>query len=194
MMLKFEGSKEFIIENKGLRVRALVDKDKAQLANWLSNPEILQYYEGRDNPFNVEKVEQNFFGDDGEVMRCLVEFEEISIGYLQFYKVDEKERKIYGYDDSEEIIYGMDQFIGESGYWNKGIGTQFVRLVVAYLMREKGANRIVMDPQVQNERAIRCYEKCGFKKVKLLPKRELHEGEYRDCWLIEYRRETGEDF
>lgn len=87
----------------------------------------------------------------------------------------------------------MDQFIGESGYWNQGIGTLLVRLVVAYLMREKGANRIVMDPQIKNERAIRCYEKCGLKKVKLLPKRELHEGEYRDCWLLECRRETGED-
>ena len=176
----------FIIESKDLRVRTLVDNDKIQLAKWLSNPEILQYYEGRDNPFDVEKVEQEFFDDEGDATRCLVEFEEMPIGYLQYYEVDEEERQIYGYDGSEEIIYGMDQFIGESGYWNKGIGTQLVHLVVAYLIREKCADRIVMDPQTQNERAIRCYEKCGFKKVKLLPKRELHEGKYRDCWLIEY--------
>ena len=80
----------------------------------------------------------------------------------------------------------MDQFIGESTYWNKGVGTQLVSAMVAYLIEEKGADRIVMDPQTWNERAIRCYEKCGFKKVKLLPENELHEGEYRDCWLIEY--------
>ena len=49
------------------------------------------------------------------------------------------------------------------------------------------------DPQAWNERAIRCYEKCGFKKVKLLPKHELHEGEYRDCWQIEYKsKRSGE--
>ena len=192
-MLKFEVGKEFIIESNDLQVRTLVDKDKTLLANWLSNPEVLQYYEGRDNPFSVEKVEQEFFEGDEDVARCLVEFNEKPIGYLQFYEVPEDERKIYDYDDSEEVIYGMDQFIGESGYWNQGIGTQLVRLVVTYLMRDKGADRIVMDPQIQNERAIRCYEKCGFRKVKLLSKRELHEGEYRDCWLLEYRRETGED-
>lgn len=192
-MLKFEAGKEFIIENKDLRVCTLVDKDRTLLAKWLSNPEVLRYYEGRDNPFNVEKVEQEFFDADEDVARCLIEFNEKPIGYLQFYEVAEDERQIYDYDDSEEVIYGMDQFIGETGYWNKGIGTQLVRLVVTYLMRDKGANRIVMDPQIQNERAIRCYEKCGFRKVKLLSKRELHEGEYRDCWLLEYRRETGED-
>ena len=74
----------------------------------------------------------------------------------------------------------------KSAYWNKGIGTKLVSSVVEYLIREKGADRIVMDPQTWNERAIHCYEKCGFEKVKLLPKRELHEGAYRDCWLMEY--------
>ena len=118
--------------------------------------------------------------------RCIIEFDEVPIGYVQFYEVDEDERRTYGYGDSSEIIYGMDQFIGESTYWNKGVGTQLVSAMVAYLIEEKGADRIVMDPQTWNERAIRCYEKCGFKKVKLLPKNELHEGEYRDCWLIEY--------
>jgi aminoglycoside 6'-N-acetyltransferase len=42
-----------------------------------------------------------------------------------------------------------------------------------------------MDPQTRNTRAIKCYKKCGFKKIKILPKRELHEGEYQDCLLIE---------
>ena len=64
-----------------------------------------------------------------------------------------------------EIIYGTDQFFGEPSYWNKGIGTRLVSAMVKYLIEEKGANRIVMDPQTWNERAIRCYEKCGFEKV-----------------------------
>ena len=98
-----------------------------------------------------------------------------------------EEKSTYGYGSATEIIYGMDQFFGESAYWNKGIGTRLVRSMVKYLIEEKGADRIVMDPQTWNERAIRCYEKCGFEKVKFLPKRELHEGEYRDCWLMEWK-------
>ncbi|KAA0948534.1 acetyltransferase [Sporosarcina sp. ANT_H38] len=171
-------------------IRELEINDKHHLAKWLSDPEILQYYEGRDNPFDVEKVEEVFFGEESGSTRCIIEFDEVSIGYIQFYEVDEDERRTYGYGDSAEIIYGMDQFIGESTYWNKGIGTELVRAVVKHLIEEKDANRIVMDPQTWNERAIRCYEKCGFKKVKLLPKNELHEGEYRDSWLIEHVSKT----
>lgn len=183
----FEKVGDFIIQNEHLTVRHLLEEDKGLLVKWLSDPEILQYYEGRDNPHDEGKVAQHFFEDDEDVVRCVIEYGGTPIGYLQFYEVDEEERKIYGYDDSTDLIYGMDQFIGEPAYWNKGIGTQLVRSVVAYLIRKNGANRIVMDPQIQNERAIRCYEKCGFEKVKLLPRHELHEGEFRDCWLIEYK-------
>ena len=182
----------FLIKNNDLWVRALVESDKTLLAKWLSNPEVLQYYEGRDNPFDVVKVEQEFIDDEDGTTQCLIEFQETPIGYVQFYEIDEEERKLYGYADSKDVIYGMDQFIGESVYWNKGIGTKLVNSVADYLIREKGADRIVMDPRVQNERAIHCYEKCGFEKVKLLPKRELHEGAYRDCYLMEYSGKTGE--
>jgi len=175
-----------LFQKERLLVRELECDDKYLLSKWLSDPEILQYYEGRDNPFDVEKVEKKFFEEEADATRCIIEFDEVSIGYIQFYEVDEDERQTYGYGDPSEIIYGMDQFIGETTYWNKGIGTQLVRAMVTYLIEEKGADRIVMDPQMWNERAIRCYEKCGFVKVKLLPENELHEGEYRDCWLIEH--------
>nr|WP_246118823.1 hypothetical protein [Alkalibacillus haloalkaliphilus] len=36
-----------------------------------------------------------------------------------------------------------------------------------------------MDPEVSNVRAIKCYEKCGFSKVRLI--------EDRSKWLMECR-------
>lgn len=171
-------------ENGKLKVRKLGLKDNHLLAKWLSDPNVLQYYEGRDHPFDVEKVNEVFFTPGDDEVKCIVEYEGREIGYLQFYQLDEEYRKSYGCGD--ERVFGMDQFIGETSYWNKGIGTTLIRTMVDYLIKVMQADRIVMDPQTWNERAIRCYEKCGFKKVKLLPEHELHEGEYRDCWLIEY--------
>ena len=84
------------------------------------------------------------------------------------------------------VVYGTDQFIGEAEYWNKGIGTQLMQSMLAYLINEKQARKVVMDPQSWNLRAIFCYEKCGFQKIKLLEKHEQHEGQMRDCWLMEY--------
>jgi aminoglycoside 6'-N-acetyltransferase len=170
-----------------LNVRQLVLNDNKLIAKWLSDPFVLEFYEGRDNPFNVEKVNKEFYDSENGVVGCIVEFEEIPIGYIQYYQLDETTRNTYGYDNTSEVICGIDQFIGEVDYWNRGIGQLLVQSMVEFLVEQKLANKVVMDPQTWNKRAIHCYEKCGFKKIKLLPKHELHEGEYRDCWLIEYR-------
>ncbi|WP_196121192.1 GNAT family N-acetyltransferase [Anaerobacillus alkaliphilus] len=173
-----------LFERGSLKVRTLKENDKYLLAKWLSDPLVLEFYEGRDNPFTVQKVMDKFFPLEADEVKCIIEFEHKAIGYIQFYQLDDETKNVYGYGD--EITYGTDQFIGEVDHWNKGIGTLLVTSMVQFLLDHKKAYRVVMDPQVRNERAIRCYEKCGFKKVKLLPKRELHEGIYQDCWLIEY--------
>ena len=173
-----------LFQNGRLKVRELEKEDNVLLAKWLSDPLVLEFYEGRDNPFDLEKVNKVFYDPKDETVKCIVEYEGKEIGYIQFYQLDDETKKEYGY--SAGNVYGTDQFIGEIEYWNRGIGTLLVTSMIQFLMEHKNANRIVMDPQTRNTRAIKCYEKCGFKKVKMLPGRELHEGEYRDCWLIEY--------
>lgn len=177
---------KMLFQNDKLSVRLLELKDDSLIVKWLSDPSVLEFYEGRDNVFDLEKVHEKFYDREPGVVRCIVEFDKIPIGYIQYYQVDSDERKLYGYTEVPDVIYGMDQFIGEVTYWNNGIGTLLVNSMVEFLVKQNHVDRVVMDPQTWNERAIRCYEKCGFNKVKLLPKNELHEGEYRDCWLIEY--------
>jgi aminoglycoside 6'-N-acetyltransferase len=133
----------------------------------------------------LKLVREHFYTQDCEV-RCIVEYNQLPIGYIQFYQVNDEDRIEFGYTDQDLSVFGMDQFIGESAYWNRGIGKQLVTSMTKYLVQSKQANRIIMDPQVWNIRAITCYERCGFKKIKLLENHELHEGEWRDCWLMEY--------
>lgn len=176
-----------LFQKDKLLVRSLEKNDSFLLAKWLSDPLVLEFYEGRDNPFNLEKVIKKFFKRENDVQGCIVNFDGVDIGYIQYYQLDDVTRINYGYEDNE-IIYGTDQFIGETAYWNKGIGKLLVKSMIEYLVGQRNADKVVMDPQTWNERAIKCYEKCGFKKVKILPKNEFHEGEYRDCWLVEYNK------
>ncbi|MCA1059720.1 acetyltransferase [Rossellomorea aquimaris] len=166
-------------------VRPLEDRDKYTISRWLSDPSVLEFYEGRDRSFTPQMVEEKFFSDRG-VMSCLVEYEGNEIGYLQYYQLDEETMIRYGYTNLDEVIYGTDQFIGETEYWNKGVGTQLIRTVVEYLLQKEGVHRLVMDPMTWNTRAIRCYEKCGYSKARILREHELHEGEYHDAWLMEF--------
>ena len=85
-------------------------------------------------------------------------------------------------------VYGVDLFIGEPELWDQGIGTKTLSALIGYLFGELGALRVVIDPRVSNARAIRCYERCGFSKIKILPEHELHEGIHRDAWLMSVER------
>ncbi|MCE5171627.1 acetyltransferase [Paenibacillus profundus] len=170
-----------------IHVRPLRDSDATLLVTWLSDPEVLRYYEGRDRPHDLAMVQKHFYGRSRDITPCIVEYDDTAIGYIQYYSLAEEERQEYGYEESEGRIFGMDQFIGATEYWNKGIGTELVQAMARHLTTEHHADKIVMDPQTWNERALKVYEKCGFHKVKLLPQHEYHEGEMRDCWLIEYK-------
>lgn len=150
----------------------------------MSDPRVLEFYEGRDRPFTEEMVLEEYIEVDDGVERCIITYKRMEIGYIQIYPLDKETQALY--QISGEDYYGMDQFIGEPEYWNRGLGTELITIMVNYLIEKHDANKIYMDPQVRNPRALRCYEKAGFKKVRFLPKHELHEGNYEDCWLIEY--------
>jgi aminoglycoside 6'-N-acetyltransferase len=105
-----------------LKVRELELKDNYLLVKWLSDPAVLQYYEGRDNPFDLEKVNKVFYTPEVEEVRCIIEDGENAIGYIQFYQLEQQAMEEYGYTNLKEIIFGTDQFIGEPKYWDKGIG------------------------------------------------------------------------
>jgi Acetyltransferases, including N-acetylases of ribosomal proteins len=175
-----------LFHEKEICLRTLQQEDAGLLVHWLSDPAVLEYYEGRDRPHDAALVRKHFYEDREGITSCIVQFKGNDIGYLQFYEIEEEERETYGLSDDPGIIYGMDQFIGEPGFWNKGIGSELIKETVRYLTGERGASKIVMDPQAWNTRALRVYEKSGFKKMKLLEKHEWHEGEYRDCWLMVY--------
>ncbi|MFD0710772.1 GNAT family N-acetyltransferase [Paenibacillus sp. GCM10027626] len=177
-----------LFRHQEIGLRTLEAEDAHLLAKWLSDPAVLEYYEGRDRVHNLEMVLDSFFGEpDGET-RCIIQYKQQDIGYLQFYPVEDEVLENYGYEQFEGKVYGMDQFIGETVYWNRGIGTNLLKETVNYLTATKGVDKIVMDPQAWNTRALKAYEKVGFVKKKLLAKHEWHEGAYRDCWLIEYER------
>jgi len=77
--------------------------------------------------------------------------------------------------------YCLDLFIAEENLLNKGIGTQVIRQFTQKLLSEFQAKRILIDPAASNKRAIRCYEKCGYKIVR-------HENDgVTDCVVMAYQ-------
>jgi RimJ/RimL family protein N-acetyltransferase len=80
-------------------------------------------------------------------------------------------------------------FIGEKRYWNRGYGTEVMKLLLKHGFETLNLNRIQLDVYEDNPGAIRAYEKAGF----LLEGRKRQgiykNGEYMDILLMGVLRE-----
>ncbi len=56
-------------------------------------------------------------------------------------------------------------FIGDKTYWNQGIGTEATRLTLDHAFNNLNLHNVSLEVYSFNQRAIRCYEKVGFKYV-----------------------------
>ncbi len=185
-----------LIQQDDIIIRRMQDDiyDYQLMEKWRTDEEVLQFYGGRDYPYFLERVQEKYLpliqGVE-KVIPCIFSYQNIPIGYLQYYALNDlsqAERQQYHLDKIDGV-YAIDLFIGETQYWNRGIGTKVLSTVIDYLFKQQQATKIVIDPHIGNIRAIRCYEKCGFVKVKLLPAHDLHEGKFRDCWLMAIDKE-----
>ncbi|MEH2239935.1 GNAT family N-acetyltransferase [Nostoc sp.] len=184
-----------LIQKGEIAIRLMQDEmyDYELMAKGLTDAQVFEFYEGRDNPFPLERIIETskpLIRGDESIVACLFYYQNIPIGYLQYCALNDlsqTDRQLYHLDPTHHV-YAIDLFIGETNYWNKGIGIKMLSAVINYLFEQRQADKIVIDPHVDNPRAIYCYEKCGFVKVKLLPAHELHEGKYSDCWLMPINR------
>ena len=93
-------------------------------------------------------------------------FEEIPIGYIQYYNVHDFPRE-QGDDISELPIScaGLDWYIGEVEFTGKGIGTKALSDFLHQYVFPSFKN-VFVDPDTANVGAIRVYAKTGFAVVK----------------------------
>jgi aminoglycoside 6'-N-acetyltransferase len=97
-------------------------------------------------------------------------------GYIQFSEESDPD---YRHAD-------VDIFLGPD-HQGRGLGTEAMRLVVRHLIQERGHHRITLTASPENARAIRSYEKTGFRRVGVLRKasRSRATGEWEDELLME---------
>ena len=188
--MSLHGEFALLDPESGVGLRWMRDEpgEYGQLSRWMTDERVLEWVYGRDDPYPVDRVRTKFGprvrGQDG-VRPCFMLLTGRPVGYLQYYPVTEPE----DYElENAGGTWGLDLWIGEPELWSQGIGTATLRLVLGYLFEHEGAANVVIDPRVENVRAVRCYEKAGFAKVKVLMEHEMHEGAKRDSWLMEVRR------
>lgn len=163
------------------------DADYTLMLRWLTDEKITEFYGGRDVQRTIDTVRELYrprILGDVTVTPCIIEYQSMPVGYIQFYETKDHLKKDLDPLLSEPHVFGMDTFIGEHERWGKGIGSTALRMLSDHLLQSTGATAVIVDPNIDNDRAIRTYEKAGFEKIRRLPGYETHEDELKDWWLM----------
>jgi aminoglycoside 6'-N-acetyltransferase len=164
-----------LLQGSRVSLRPVTNEDVPRLLEILREPAVAQFWSAPDE----ESDRSLLLGRDADGAEAITTFA-ITVG-------GELVGWIAGWEklEPEYRHAGVDLFLGTTHH-GKGYGAEAIRLVCRYLFDERGHHRITIDPAASNLRAIRSYEKVGFKRVGVLRRYERsHDGTFHDGLLLD---------
>jgi aminoglycoside 6'-N-acetyltransferase len=117
--------------------------------------------------------------DDDEVVLFTVEVDGEVAGAVQYHEED----------DPDYRHAGMDIFLSEASQ-GRGLGPDALRTLARYLFEQRDHHRLTIDPAADNDRAIRAYQRVGFRPVGIMRRYERGpDGTWHDGLLMDLLRE-----
>ncbi len=140
---------------------AMSAADLPMIRRWLETPHVMKWWGDPDTQYALVR------GDLGHpaMQQYIVAVNDRPFAYLQCY--DPTAWPDNGFGELPSGTRGIDQFIGEADMIGRGHGSALTRSFIDGLP-DGGTPRIVTDPSPDNSRAVRAYEKVGFRKDRLV--------------------------
>ncbi len=159
------------ILGKRIRLRAIERSDIPTFVHWFNDPEVtknLVLY----LPLSQAQEERWFEAQLEDKNRCVLGIETLDgklIGNIGLENINWK-------DSRAEL--GI--VIGDKEYWDNGYGSEAIITLLDFVFRQMNLHRVYLRVYEDNKRAIRCYEKCGFKLEGCLRESRFADGKYSD--------------
>ena len=152
-------------------LRPLRPDDRDALLEVLRDPSVVAIWDSRGAEHSADEL----FAGDHRWTVWAIEVDGQCAGSIQAAEEDDDDYRHAGID-----------IIVSSRFQNRGLGTDAVRTLARYLMDVRGHFRLTIDPATSNARAIRSYEKVGFKPVGVMRRYERGvDGTYHDGLLMD---------
>ena len=177
----------FIVGDK-IYLRPLDTEDIDSFVLWLNDEEVRQYL-SRVTPLNKVREKdfiEGLYKDDQEIILgiALKENDQL-IGSVGMHRIAMPFRHAE-----------LGIVIGDKSCWSKGCGTEVLNLMLGHGFDELNLHRIFLTVLGFNARAIRAYEKVGFKEEGIFRDHIYRNGKYHDVHYMgiledEWRERNG---
>jgi RimJ/RimL family protein N-acetyltransferase len=166
-----------MLKGKLVNLRAIERKDLDEIMKWVNDREVTKYLAAFLYPVSQEEeekfLERAMSRNDTEKNLVMETKEGVYIGQISLHKIDWK-------NSNAEL--GI--VIGNKEYWGKGYGTEAIKILLHHAFNQMNLYKIDLQVFEFNQRGIRCYEKCGFKKEGKLRKNHFYKAKYYDVILM----------
>src|SRR3989344_626015 len=144
-----------IIHGKNVVLRPLLMSDAKNFCLWLSDPEVTLFLQIHGEPPPTLSEERKYIAStkkDVFKTQFSIDVGRAHIGTLALSSISRKEKR---------AEFGI--FIGDKKYWGQGFGTEAGKLLLRYGFKTLGLHRIYLSVIGFNIRAIKSYERIGFR-------------------------------
>ena len=146
--------------------RPMTADDLPLMRRWLEMPHIKQWWGEPEEELGY--IRDMIDGRD-TTRPFIFAVDDEPVGYIQYWFVGHHQNATWVADhpwlaELPSDAVGVDLSIGDSKKLGRGLGSAALRAFAEDLFRQ-GHRTIVIDPDPTNTRAVRAYEKAGFKAI-----------------------------
>ena len=160
-----------MLEGTLVRLRAVEPEDVENTYKWVNDREVTLWLTSPRYPVSrkteqqsIEESPTNSFGD----VRLAIETKDGNhIGEINLHRINPEDRKA-----------GLGIMIGEKDHWSNGYGTDAINTLLAFAFDEMNLHRVFLHAFADNEHAIGCYQRCGFREEVRLRQEVYQDGRY----------------
>jgi aminoglycoside 6'-N-acetyltransferase len=157
------------LQGDRVRLRRVADSDIARLTEIVADPELARWW--GDNDEDDIRMEVSA----PRVLPWAIEVEDQVSGLV----VATEE------PDPDYRSVELDIFLAAPLH-DRGLGADALRTALRHLFEERDHHRALMAPAADNERAIRCYTRVGFRPVGIMRQADrAPDGRWRDALLMD---------
>jgi RimJ/RimL family protein N-acetyltransferase len=137
------------------------DRDVDLLHSWMNDPEVARFWK---MPWPRDEIKSYLDQqeDSAHSTPYLGELAGFPIGYVELYRADLD--PLAEYYDAREHDAGVHTLMAPTEYRARGLAAELLRTITTWqLDADPRATRVVIEPDVENKRAIKLAELAGFR-------------------------------